>query len=426
LKLFVQSFHIPHWNCKIKIHFMNLSKVVLLTNHDIHAFSNMFDLNMVRVSRCVHSSKWFGNHLNFLHCRSGMHFVIDFLCLFDQRHGMMDALSYSIRLFVHIEKVLISMVSFHILRRNLVIMLEIVELFQSAWAVFTIHNLIRWEMLLILRIGPGVIQTVHQIHGFVMISRTWTSNQLITRFVHVVTPITIICDFGHWRVRSMEASESNWIVERTTQNWITKERSQHFQFLVQTQCIRFAFANSGRAAAMIISLSVQLRSSESSWNQNNKLSDRSVWHQVLFNHWLSHRAWSAAGQQTIARFGNKIMFIDSRSSRIVITGWRFASFGDCVEMKSQFKLLRLARATLFRAALALPLLPPLDPSLSSPIAWSLANWNDSHSVASGLPPKFAAKTASAETRQIWHRAWNIFNATNQREDGEKTNSFRQG
>jgi hypothetical protein len=85
-------------------------------------------------------------------------------------------------------------------------------------------------------------------------------------------------------------------------------------------------------------LLVRLRSSESSCNRKNKHTDRSVWHQVLFSHWLSHRAWLAAGQQTRVRIGNEIVRIDSRSSGMVITGWRFAAFCDCVEMKSRFVL----------------------------------------------------------------------------------------
>jgi hypothetical protein len=115
-------------NCEMKIDFTNLSKVLLLMNHDIQSFSNMFDLHICRASRCVHSLKWFGDHLDFLHCRSGTHFVIDCLYLFHQRHRMIDSSSYLIQLFVHIEKVLPSMVSFHIPRRNLVVMLETAEL----------------------------------------------------------------------------------------------------------------------------------------------------------------------------------------------------------------------------------------------------------------------------------------------------------
>jgi hypothetical protein len=63
-------------------------------------------------------------------------------------------LSYSIRSFVHLEKIHLSMGLFHSLRRNLIVMLEITELFQSGRAVLAMHNLIRWEMLLILRIRP--------------------------------------------------------------------------------------------------------------------------------------------------------------------------------------------------------------------------------------------------------------------------------
>jgi hypothetical protein len=134
----------------------------------------------------------------------------------------------------------------------------------------------------------------------------------------------IICDFRQRRVRSMGASGLNWIVERTTQNWMAKEQSQ-----VPVSC----------------SDEVQrIRIRELEENSSNKLSDKSVWHQVLFNHWLSDRDESAARQQTRARFGNTIIFIDSRSSRMVIIRWIFGAFRNCFEVKCQFKLLRFAHA----------------------------------------------------------------------------------
>jgi hypothetical protein len=39
-------------------------------------------------------------------------------------------------------------------------------------------------------------------------------------------------------------------------------------------------------------LSTRLKSSQSSSSQNNKLSDRFVWHLVLFRHWLSQSTFS--------------------------------------------------------------------------------------------------------------------------------------